>query len=93
MPDISDVGGGCDNDTDTYRMCVPDGGYRSSAGVVGNLLKESFMWTVVAWKSGPSCDSTDYRTKEEAYEAARNADSRYAIEIYGPNGEYDAVEP
>lgn len=59
-------------------------------GIIG--LKESFMWTVVLWKPGSRVDSTDYQTREEAYEAANEADSRYAIEIYGPNGEYDAIE-
>jgi len=58
--------------------------------VVGiERLKESFMWTLVIWTSPNDSVTHDYRTKAEALVIARNCIDAYAIELYGPNGEYE----
>ena len=47
------------------------------------------MWTLVIWTSPNDSVTHDYRTKAEALVIARNCIDAYAIELYGPNGEYE----
>jgi hypothetical protein len=51
------------------------------------------MWLVVIWTSANNGNSTEFDTKEAAYKWANSNGLRaYTIEVYGPNGYYDAVE-
>ena len=50
------------------------------------------MYRVVIWTSQNDGESTEFDTKDSAYEWANDHCDVYAIEIYGPNGFYDCVE-
>jgi len=81
--------GGCDN-VYNDRTRISHGGYRSGEGVVGIIgIKESFMWTLVIWTSPNDSASYDYRTRMEALAIGRNCIDAYAVELYGPDGEYE----
>jgi hypothetical protein len=46
------------------------------------------MWEVVLWY-GNKPTRKEFATKEEAYTWSNNHNDATAIEVYGPNGEYD----
>lgn len=51
------------------------------------------MWELILWTSPNRSCRFEFNTKEEAYLAANHPRwyAVVAVEIYGPNGEYDAV--
>lgn len=48
-------------------------------------------WEVVVWQ-GAGPQRREFATKAEAYQWANTFVSYTAIEVYGPNGEYDGVQ-
>jgi hypothetical protein len=48
------------------------------------------MWEVCIWTTPSKGFRREFKTREEAYTFA-NSQQAFAIEVYGPNGEYDAV--
>jgi len=56
--------------------------------------RDPSKWEVVVWASGSQCHRREFATKDEAYTYANSPEvdnTAVAIEVYGPNGEYDAV--
>jgi hypothetical protein len=47
------------------------------------------MWTLVIWTSPNDSASYYYRTRMEALAIGRNCIDAYAVELYGPDGEYE----
>lgn len=47
-------------------------------------------WEVVIWETPNRSFYQTFETKAEAYQYANRYLEAHAIEIYGPNGEYDA---
>jgi hypothetical protein len=55
------------------------------------LKSENGKWEVVVWHSLKVGVRDTFATKEEAYEHANRVPGAYAVEVYGPDGEYDAA--
>lgn len=49
------------------------------------------MWEVVIWTDASHCYRFEFGTKESAYLWANDRPNVFAVEVYGPNGEYDGV--
>lgn len=75
---------------------VSGGGLRKggSPGPSPLTQRDPSKWEVVMWESGARCHRREFDTKEAAYLYANSPAvdaAAVAIEVYGPDGEYDAV--